>query len=325
VRRSSRIILLLGIVLAVVAFAATVTFINQRPPTTTTPTTLPTVYAREDIPLGTEIKENMVEVRPLEISVRPTDAIGDTGLVIGRTVRTDVSSGQLITEAVFSGGAAEAADVARLLGPGLRAIAVTVDQTAGVGSLITVGDRVDVVIAITGLDKFPLVVVDPTTGALAQLGFYNPTSSKVLLQGLQVVGTLVPAPPEGTTSATLTNQQIMVILAVTAQDAEVIKFAQLEGSISLVLRSPNDFRSGLEPVTPSPDLTTGIVLRTLIERYGVLPPEVIQATNVPTPLPTGSPLASPAPTPAPSPAVPASPAPAQSPGGSPEPSPSPSP
>jgi Flp pilus assembly protein CpaB len=70
-----------------------------------------------------------------------------------------------------------------------------------------------------------------------------------------------------------------VILSVTAQQAEVIKFAQLQGSISLVLRSPKDFfdENG-QPVLPVPPGTTGVILKTLVDGgYGVLRPELVEA------------------------------------------------
>jgi len=70
-----------------------------------------------------------------------------------------------------------------------------------------------------------------------------------------------------------------VILSVTAQQAEVIKFAQLQGNISLVLRSSQDFfdENG-EPLLPIPAGTTGVILKTLVdEGYGVLRPELVEA------------------------------------------------
>ena len=84
-------------------------------------------------------------------------------------------------------------------------------------------------------------------------------------------------------STTLTGASELVILAVTAQQAEVIKFAQIDGQITLVLRSPKDFRdqSGA-PIVPPADTTSGVVLKTLIDQYGVLPPQVIAA------IPSGS-------------------------------------
>ncbi len=69
----------------------------------------------------------------------------------------------------------------------------------------------------------------------------------------------------------------IVVLSVNAQQAELIKFSQLDASISLILRSPDDFvdASG-QPITPVPDETTGIILKTLVDTYGVLPPELVE-------------------------------------------------
>ena len=80
-----------------------------------------------------------------------------------------------------------------------------------------------------------------------------------------------------------------MILAVTAQDAEVIKFAQIDGNISLVLRSTDDCQPrepvalaqrepvrvpgpSLAPLSPCPVVTTtGVTLRKLVDDFGVLP------------------------------------------------------
>ena len=281
-KRSNRLVLLIGVLLAVVAFVAVVVLFNQQKPPTTAVTTLPTVYSKADIPLGSVIRLDMLEIKQVEQAVRPADAFGDTGLVVGKTARADIPNGALITNAFFSAGAGGQTDVASLLEPGLRAMAVQVDQVSGVGTLINVGDRVDLVIGIAGADKFPLVTLDRTTDSLTNVAGYNSTTVKLVLQNMQVIGTLVPpaepaASGDEASGPALTGAQQLVILAVTAQQAEVIKFAQMDGQISLVLRSPADFRDANgNPVAPQADGTSGIVLRTLIEQYGVLPPELIE-------------------------------------------------
>ena len=285
-KRSNRLVLLIGVLLAVVAFVAVVVLFNQQKPVSTVATTLPTVYSRTSIPLGAVINLDMLETKQVDLAVRPADAFGDTGLVVGKTARAEIPTGALITSAFFSAGAGGQTDVTSLLEPGLRAIAVQVDQTSGVGTLINVGDRVDLVVGLTGVDKFPLVTLDTTTESLSGVSGYNSTTTKLILQNMQVIGTLVPptepaaAGPDSGPS--LTGAQQLVILGVTAQQAEVIKFAQMDGQITLVLRSPNDFRDANgNAVNPVADQTSGIVLRTLIDQYGVLPPTVIEATGLP--------------------------------------------
>jgi Flp pilus assembly protein CpaB len=110
---------------------------------------------------------------------------------------------------------------------------------------------------------------------------------------MQVIGTLVPPPPAASSSAgaqtsttgtSLTGGSELVILAVTPQQAEVIKWAQIDGQISLILRSPKDYvDANGQPVSPQADQTSGIVLKTLVDTFGVLPPELIPARNLPTP------------------------------------------
>jgi Flp pilus assembly protein CpaB len=296
-KRSNRLVLLVGVVLAVVAFGGVIVLFNSQPkPVSTAPAPVPTVYAKQHIPLGTVITADMLETRNQDVAVRDPNAFGDIGLVVGQTARAEIQQGQIVLPSDFTAGAGGVSqDVAHLLDPGLRAIAVQVDQSTGVGTLINVGDRVDVLVGFTGADKVPEVTVDPTTKSLTAVTGINSTTTKLILQDMQVIGTLVP-PPATTTATTagasaapetsLTGQQELVILAVTAQQAEVIKFAQIDGQITLVLRSPKDFVDANGQATaPAPDTTTGIVLKTLIDKYGVLPPAVIAAQNLPTAAP----------------------------------------
>ncbi|HEX6869024.1 MAG TPA: hypothetical protein VF119_09480, partial [Candidatus Limnocylindrales bacterium] len=139
-------------------------------------------------------------------------------------------------------------------------------------------------------DKFPVITINPQDDSFTVVSGLNNTSVKVLIQGLQVLGTLLPPPPatpegedtttEGDTGTTLAEgQKEIVILAVDAQQSEIIKFAQLDGSMTLTLRSADDF---LDPTTgqplpdgPLPDTTTGVILKGLVDQ-GVLPPELVE-------------------------------------------------
>ncbi len=67
----------------------------------------------------------------------------------------------------------------------------------------------------------------------------------------------------------LNGQAQIVILSVTAQQAEVLRFGQIDGTITLVLRSPDDKDA------PN-DETTGITLRQLVDNWAVIPPQVVE-------------------------------------------------
>lgn len=297
-RRSNRLIMLVGILLAIVAFVAIIVLFSNNTPSTaqaTPPTNLPTVVAAKDIPLGTTVTSDMLTTKQLAVTARAEDAFQDVSqlLAIGPIARTNIAKDAQITRSMFA-ATGVGTNPAALLAKGLRAMSVQIDQVSGVGTLIGVGDRVDAVVGFGGgqtcgpdlkaLDTRPLPSSVPAL--LGEPNANQPDNTvKVLLQGLQVVGTQLPpvAPPAAgatpapsTGTALLSGQQEIVFLAVDAQQSEVIKYAQLKGCISLILRSPKDFvDANGTAVEPSPDTTTGIVLKTLIDTYGVLPPEVV--------------------------------------------------
>jgi pilus assembly protein CpaB len=290
-KRSNRLVLLVGVFLAIVAFVAVI-FLNPggggggTPPP---PTEAATVIATVDIPLGARITADMVTVQQKPLAGRDVDAFGDTSQVLGKTVREAVVANAAITARTLTGGpSGQILDIR--VPPGRRAITVQVDQVTGVGTVIKTGDYVDMVVGIRA-DKFPVITTNPQDDTFTVVSGINGTSVKLLLQGMQVLGTLLPPAPaaaqgqegqpaQGETGTALTGQQEIVALSVDAQMAEVIKFAQMDGEISLILRSADDF---LDPETgqpidppPLPDPTTGIILKSLVDRYGVLPPELIE-------------------------------------------------
>ena len=301
--RSNRLILLVGVVLAAVAFVAIVFLIgNPSKPSETIRRTDPTVIASVDIPLGTQVRSDMLKTQDVELANRQPDAIGDPSQVVGQIARSNIASSAQLTKAMFATNSAGAAP-GPLLAKGKRAQAVQVDQVSGVGTLINIGDHVDAVVgigtqgqgdggangAIQCGKEFPFLTVDNSTSPATVATLTNIGSSlsvKLLLQNMQVVSTLLPTPeavtdPQASPGAGGTNlngQKEIVVLAVSPQQAEIIKYAQVEGCISLVLRSPKDYVDDAgNPIEPELDATTGIILKTLVDEYRVLPPQIVEA------------------------------------------------
>ena len=172
--------------------------------------------------------------------------------------------------------------------PTQRAMSIQVDQVSGVGTVINTGDYVDVIVGFTG-DKFPVVTLNPADDTITVVAGLNGTSVKLLIEGRQVLGRLLPPPPaaaqgaqptpnpDGTTTS-LTGQQEIVIVGVTAAQAEIIKFGQMDGSISLVLRSAKDFVDEFgNPFEPPPTGTEGVTLKKLTTDFAVPIPELVEA------------------------------------------------
>jgi Flp pilus assembly protein CpaB len=282
-KRSNRLILLIGVFLAIVAFVGIVVIVqgNKGGGGPSSATELPTVFAKKTITLGTEVKAEMLDVQTVKVTERDPTAFASASLVVGKIAAKDIVQGKQLTADDFNRGGNQASIT---VPAGMRAIAVTVDQGTGVGTVIRTGDYVDLLVGITG-DKFPVITLNADNSFTVVAGI-NATSVKVLLQGMQVIGTLLPPPTTqqqqggqetGGGSASLTGQSEIVILAVDAQQAEVIKYAQMDGSISLVLRSPKDFRDDQgNPIVPAPAGTTGVTLRVLVDEYRVLIPQLVE-------------------------------------------------
>ena len=294
-KRSNRLIFLIGILLAAVAGVGAFFLLQGggggKPAATPAVTTV--VEAAVDIPLGTKILEGMVVATEYPLDKAPTGGYTQTSQVIGYTVRTDVTNGAMITAAMLGvTGAGSITDITPLIDSGKRAMAIRVDQTTGVGTLVKPGDHVDLVVAYT------IQLYERTPEGTVETVLTPQKSVKLVLQNLQVLGTLLPPPdqeaeqPAGTPApnqqpgapTTLNDQQQIVIVAVDPQQAEVIKFAQAsepESAITLILRGSDDYEAVDTP-------TTGIILKLMVDNYGVLPPLIdapVRATPKPTPRP----------------------------------------
>lgn len=281
-KRSNRLILLIGVFLAIVAFIGIV-FIFNGPPSTPPAQMTSVVVAARDIPLGNQIAKDDLTTKTIQATDRPADAFGDPSLVLGQITRADVKSGQIITRSGAFPGSGTVTSVVPSLTKGLRAVAVQVDQVTGVGTIVQTGDRVDVIVSV----RIQQLQADPKNpGAFIDFPGGPQLSVKTVIQNVKVVGTLLPpptaaqqqqqqqpaaSPAAGGTSTTgatttLNGQQEIVMVAVTPQQAEVIRYAQLGAEpMTLTLRATEDKAS-------PPDATTGVVLKTLIDQYGVIPP-----------------------------------------------------
>jgi Flp pilus assembly protein CpaB len=279
-KRSNRLMLVLGVVLALAAFGAVLMFGsggNSQPAAPTTASVATTTVA---VPLGTALDSTMLTMTDVPVA-QAVNAYDNTDILVGRVVRTNLAANAVVTpEAFQAAGTTSAVDLTQALKPGQVAVAVDVDALTGVGGLISDGDYVDVVLATA----IP-IVIDTPKGASGSNGapftsigdVANNTSVKVLVQNVQVIGHAMAATSDTNGSAAVdpnTGQPVsgdqVLILSVTPQQAEEIRFGQTDAdaNLALILRSPGDEQAA--DVT-----TTGITLRELVDKYGVLPPQTI--------------------------------------------------
>jgi Flp pilus assembly protein CpaB len=295
------VFLLGGIILAIIVFVLIILLFSNGNGGTSggTPapvTQLDTVYATKDIPIGTQVTSDMVGTHKVDVASRPSTAFANVSNVVGQIIRAPVVANTDLNASMFASSGI-VASITPSLDKGQRGMSVQVDQVTGAGTLIQAGDHVDAIIGFGGSSGtcgtgFKLANIDPKTGQVTEGPALGGASIKTIVQNIKVVGTLLPTPTaapaaasNGTTTTAptgtaLNGQQEIVLMSVTAQQAEVLRYGQVDGCLSLVLRSPKDYVDTSKPpnpIIPPPDATTGVILKTLVDQYGVLPPQIIQA------------------------------------------------
>jgi Flp pilus assembly protein CpaB len=289
--------LVFGVLLAVVAFGGVLIFgSGSGSAEPNKPPTVKVVTAAANVTLGTALDLPQLGTIDMEASLA-VDTYSDPNQLVGKVVRRTVLQGEAFKSTDFQAAVGlSPIDVTSSLKAGQVAIAVQLDPISGLGGLIQGGDYVDVLLAMTDQPSPPkapvvLPIADPATGfpwTAVEEKDLNNTTIKVLVQNVQVLGIVGGGASASNTAASGTDssngsaavdpntgQPIsttrLVILSVTPQQAELVRFAQIDGNLTLLLRAPGD-------VAAAETKTTGVTLRELVDHYGVLPPRVIDTT-----------------------------------------------
>jgi|GEM_PF-6117347 len=96
------------------------------------------VVAARNLTPGEILKADDVSIVSVSFPVENT--FSDGAMLVGRTIRKSVAKAGVISENTFDAGG----KLARDTGHGMRAMAIHVDEIAGVGGFVQPGDRVDV-------------------------------------------------------------------------------------------------------------------------------------------------------------------------------------
>jgi pilus assembly protein CpaB len=178
------------------------------------------LVASRNLESGALVKEADVKIAewggavPQGTLARPEDAIG-------RGVVEPIVEGEPIMESRLAAKGA-GAGLAAIIPPGMRAVAVRVNDVVGVAGFLSPGTKVDILIA-----------GNPPNAGAQTLG----TQTKTLLQDIEVLsaGQNIQKDAEGKpVSVPVVN------MLVTPEQAEILSLASNETRIQLVLRNPTD-------------------------------------------------------------------------------------
>lgn len=177
------------------------------------------VIAAKDLEAGSVLKEEDLKLEEWPGQV-PAGSSGKVGDFVGRGVLTMIYAKEPIVENRLAAKGA-GGGFAAMIPPGLRAVAVRVNEVAGVAGFAVAGMRVDVLIS------------GSNPSGNGTLG----TITKTLLQNLEVLSAAqdFKKDPEGKPIVTQ-----VVNLLVTPEQAEQLSLASAQTNIQLVLRNPLD-------------------------------------------------------------------------------------
>jgi Flp pilus assembly protein CpaB len=304
VKRTNRLLVLVGVFLAVVAAIGVIIVggsgggggaVATATPTPTPEPTVTVVIAKTDMALGDKITTDMVDVETMTVSQR--DALGHetysaTSQVVGMVAGGAITKGSVLyvgTSFLQPGAVVKGQDLASAIAPGKVAITMEVDQVNGVGTLVVPGDHVDIILSIW-MDQLHITTTGASTNWTVELPGGSHVTTKMLIQNRKVLATLLPAaepvvnnnvntggsptPQPKATAEVVTNTgtHMIVMVEVLPSEAEIIRWAQREETmglqnyitLGLALRSDKD--------NNAPDVTTpGITFKQLVTIYGVLP------------------------------------------------------
>lgn len=280
--RKSRLIIVLGIILAVAAGAGVFNLVNQAQQQATGPVeTIEIVVAARAIPEGQAIVVEDLAKRAYPVETVPREAVSDPAELIGRVMAVALLEGQPITRnllastdvggqfSVLKPGESVAPD-----SPFWRAVAITVPAERAVAGLIAPGMSVDVFITMEiPLPAPPDLPGEPKAGD---------RSTRLAFQDIEILAKVGDS----------------YIIRVPVGVAEEIEHLQVTGTglFSLALRASDDTRiAGNEGL--------GATTTLIIDRYQLPIPlwpvtdGAYRGDDRPIPIPTPAPTPSPTPTP----------------------------
>lgn len=301
-KRSNRLVILVGVLLAVLAFVAIVILLNQQQETAAPEDVKQTVLvATEDIDIGEEVTPDKVEEQEIDPEAVQGTALASTTAVAGQPALFRIPAGAQVTGEAIGIGNDVAVNIPALLNPGEKAIAFQVDRVTGLDFLIKPGDTIDIVLSqlITPLQETADSAANTDDTAPRRFeeipGFEDQPTVKAVLQDkrvLYVSATRAVQPePEDTNGDGVINEDdeqaqqaaidtVIIVFAGTEQDAEVIKFAQDRlgdaGALSAIVRHADD---------DAVEETLGITLDQLVEAYGLRIPAIVEQLQEETPTP----------------------------------------
>ena len=189
------------------------------------------VVARADIPGGTAVSLDDLELTPMPEAFVPEQAVttqDEVKMIVGKKTLLEVKAHKPLLWSNIEGGAQAGQGLAPTITHRMRAISLAIGGSAAVSGMVQPNDRVDVLGTFSFPSKVPGEMETVTLTVLQDV--------TILATGQTLAKEKVFARKRAATSGYST-----VTVEVTPREAELLVFAQqMKGSLTLALRNPSD-------------------------------------------------------------------------------------
>ncbi|MDD2679206.1 MAG: Flp pilus assembly protein CpaB [Candidatus Omnitrophica bacterium] len=281
--QKQRIIIIIGILLAVAAVFMTKTYIDQqrqqvieeaKKKIANIEQNLPknqvkVLVANKDIPKGAILTAENLNTSIVPEQYLQPQVVSSAERILGMVALLPIAKGEQITLSKLvqprqTGGLAEGTPV------GKRAITISVDSLAGLGGMIKPGDYVDVIALL------PVPVTTAEGKQVTQVAVM-PLFQNVLILAVgqdtgAASGSAGKKAPEGERRS---ENSPLITLALSPQEANLIAFVQEQGKLRLTLRSPAD----AQVVQPIQAASWDTLFRHILPQQQEARPETQDATG----------------------------------------------
>jgi Flp pilus assembly protein CpaB len=293
VKRSNRLVILVGVLLAVLAFVAIVILLNNQrevDPDTAEPVTETVLVATQAIEIGDSVTPDIVEEREVDPEAVQGTPLRSATAVSGQPALFPIPAGSQVTSEAIGLTGIGGPNIAAQLEAGEKAVTFQVDRVTGVDFLVKPGDTIDIVLTaqVDVLQETADSAANPDEAAPPRFevvtGLENQRTVKAILQDKRVVyvSQTRAQPPEmvdtdgdgepDTEQAAPAIDSVIIVFAGTNQDAEVIKYAQDNltevGALTAVIRHADD---------DEVEETLGITIDQLVDEYGLRIPGIVES------------------------------------------------
>ncbi len=248
-----KLFIALGVVLALLAGGGAFWYASsaQRQAAANQVRKVDVVVAAREIPAYSIIAADMLKTATVDENTVGPDDVRDPTLVVGKTALSSFKAEQRIARTQIAEGGFSFS-----IPKGKRAMALLVDAISGVAGTIKEHDFVDILYSTKFLER--------AQGANQGTTGRELTSVKTLLQDIEVLKVAPVAQgqqsQQGQQGQSQAPGDVILLLAVTDAQAELIKYARETGIIHLVLRSKDDHDI---------EHTSGVTQDTVIQTHGL--------------------------------------------------------